>query len=70
MPDMDGLELTRAIRQGLVGQTWQELPILALTAAAMDGDREQCLAEGMNGYLAKPIRKSELEKALEKLSVA
>ena len=70
MPDMDGLELTRAIRQGLVGQTWQDLPILALTAAAMDGDREQCLAEGMNGYLAKPVRKSELEKALQKLSVA
>jgi signal transduction histidine kinase/CheY-like chemotaxis protein len=70
MPEMDGLELTRAIRQGLAGQTWQELPILALTAAAMDGDRDQCIAEGMNGYLAKPVRKSELETALQSLSAS
>jgi signal transduction histidine kinase/CheY-like chemotaxis protein len=68
MPEMDGIELTRAIRDGMAGETWQNLPILALTAAAMDGDREQCMSVGMDGYLAKPVRKSELEEALQNLS--
>ncbi|MEN9352932.1 MAG: hypothetical protein RL318_257 [Fibrobacterota bacterium] len=68
MPEMDGLELVRAIRQGMAGETWQDLPVLALTAAAMDGDREACLHEGMDGYLAKPVRKGELEDALRQLS--
>jgi len=68
MPEMDGLELVRAIRQGLAGETWLDLPVLALTAAAMDGDREACLHEGMDGYLAKPVRKGELEEALRLLA--
>ncbi len=68
MPEMDGIELARAIRDGMAGETWQNLPILALTAAAMDGDREQCISVGMDGYLAKPVRKSELEAALQNLA--
>jgi signal transduction histidine kinase/ActR/RegA family two-component response regulator len=68
MPEMDGLDLVRAIRNGMAGETWQDLPVLALTAAAMDGDREACLHEGMDGYLAKPVRKGELEEALRQLS--
>ncbi len=64
MPRMDGLEATRAIRK------WEQpgnrrLPIIAITAHAMKGDREQCLEAGMDGYVTKPIRKDELAAALE-----
>jgi CheY-like chemotaxis protein len=51
MPLMDGFEATRRIRQGLR----PDIPIIALTANAMESDREQCLREGMNDYLAKPM---------------
>ncbi len=55
MPEMDGLEATRAIR-GIEKTTGEHLPIIAMTAQAMKGDREQCLAAGMDNYIAKPIR--------------
>ncbi len=62
MPDMDGLEATRAI----VEQTPFEIRpwIVAMTANAMDGDRERCLEAGMNGYISKPIRVEELVAAI------
>ena len=66
MPDMDGLDATTAIR------AWEKtagrhIPILAMTAHAMKGDRERCLAVGMDGYVSKPIRTKELEQAIAQL---
>ncbi len=59
MPEMDGFETTAAIRLGETGSNLH-IPIVALTAHAMAGDRERCLAAGMDGYLSKPIRSAEL----------
>ncbi|MGE0606213.1 MAG: response regulator [Pirellulales bacterium] len=66
MPEMDGLEAASAIRQR-EEQTGMHVPIIALTAHAMKGDREQCLAAGMDGYVSKPIRSAELLAAMEEL---
>lgn len=62
MPKMDGLEATLAIRKELSAK---DLPIVAMTANAMKGDKEKCLAVGMNDYLSKPIRPKELYSTLE-----
>lgn len=63
MPEMDGLEATVAIRTAEVG-TGKHVPIVAMTAHAMKGDRERCLNAGMDGYLLKPIRIDELKQAI------
>jgi signal transduction histidine kinase/CheY-like chemotaxis protein/ligand-binding sensor domain-containing protein len=65
MPEMDGFEATAAVRQR-EHSSETHLPIIALTAHAMKGDRERCLAAGMDGYLAKPIHPEELDHVLTK----
>ena len=64
MPEMSGIEATAAIRTQEEG-TGRHLPIVALTARAMAGDREQCLAAGMDAYVAKPVRAAELFSAID-----
>ncbi len=64
MPEMDGYEATRAIRQGKAGEGYKALPIIAMTANAMKGDKEKCLDSGMNDYLSKPINPGTLEQKL------
>jgi len=63
MPEMDGLEATTAIR-AREKTTGTHIPIIAMTAHAMKGDRDSCLAAGMDAYTSKPIRIRELEKAI------
>jgi len=65
MPDMDGFECTALIRHKL-GVTGLRLPIIAMTAHAMDGDEARCLAAGMDGYLSKPIQADVLFDTLER----
>lgn len=63
LPIIDGYEATRQIRQ-LPGCT--DLPIIALTANALQGDREACLSVGMNDYLAKPFKRTDLQQILQR----
>jgi len=69
MPRMDGFQATRLIRLGKAGKINQDIPVVAMTANAMKGDREKCLAAGMNDYLSKPIEPEELHAALVKWTV-
>ena len=64
MPEMDGIEATAVIREREKGSGLHQ-PVVALTAHAMKGDREKCMAGGMDGYLSKPIRPQELDQLLE-----
>ena len=66
MPEMDGISATLAIRER-ERETGNHLPIIAVTAHAMKGDRERCLETGMDGYVTKPIRAEELLAAIERV---
>jgi CheY-like chemotaxis protein len=67
MPEMDGLDATTAIR-AWEKSTGTHIPIMAMTAHAMKGDRERCLTAGMDGYASKPIRIGELEQTIAQMA--
>jgi len=74
MPEMGGMEATAAIRAEEYGKhgpggAASHIPIVAITANAMKGDRERCLAAGMDGYIAKPIKQQELFGVIENMSI-
>jgi len=69
MPDMDGFQATRAIREK-ERETGEHLRIIAMTAHAMQGDRERCLSAGMDGYVPKPVNRKELISTIEAVMAA
>ena len=68
MPEMDGCTAARTIRQWERASQGRPVPIIALTANAMAGDREKCLAAGMDAYLTKPLKLDDLRAALERVA--
>ncbi|KAF9300924.1 hypothetical protein BGZ74_007334 [Mortierella antarctica] len=64
MPKMNGLDATTYIRKKLSGQSGDRPYVISMTACVMEGDREKCIASGMNDYISKPLRKEELEQSL------
>jgi len=66
MPEMDGLEATRAVRALPADAPSRDIPIIAMTANAMAGDREECMAAGMNDYIAKPVTPASLSELLDR----
>jgi CheY-like chemotaxis protein len=67
MPEMDGIEATAAIRER-ERHRGQRIPIIAMTAHAMAGDKQRCLDSGMDGYVSKPIKTKELLDAINKFT--
>ncbi len=65
MPEMDGYETSRRIRAGEAGERYRHTPILAMTANALKGDKEKCLAAGMNDYISKPVDAAALTQKLQ-----
>ena len=68
MPEIDGFEATARIREGETGD--RHLVVVAMTASAMEGDRERCLQAGMDDYISKPLRPDRLDAVLERLGRA
>jgi CheY-like chemotaxis protein len=66
MPELNGYETTRTIRRK-EQQDGHHIPIIAMTAYAVIGDREKCLAAGMDGYISKPIHPDRLRDEIEKV---
>jgi two-component system, sensor histidine kinase and response regulator len=66
MPEMDGFEATRRIRSGDAGDACRSIPIVAMTARAMHGDREKCLAAGMDDYVPKPVSRTAIEEVMDR----
>ena len=66
MPEMTGLEAAAAIRQS-ERHTREHIPIVAMTACAMKGDRERCIAAGMDAYVTKPVRQADLLDTIDQL---
>lgn len=64
MPEVDGIEATRRLRSH---PRWRDIPVIAMTAHAMSGDRERCIQAGMNAYVSKPINRARLIATIEKL---
>lgn len=67
MPNMDGLQATEAIRDMETQRSWGRLPILGLTAHAIQGYQETCLSHGMDGYLGKPFEIKQLLRQMHEL---
>ncbi len=67
MPEMDGFEATAALRRG-EHETGDHLPVIAMTAHAMKGDRQRCLEAGMDDYISKPLQPSELFETVERVA--
>jgi CheY-like chemotaxis protein len=67
MPILDGYETTRIIRRN---PDWKTLPIIAITANVMQGDRDDCLASGMNDYITKPYNRADLKSIIERWAAA
>lgn len=66
MPEMDGLQAATAIRRREL-KSGKHIPIIAMTARAMAGDKERCLEAGMDGYVSKPLRVADLFSAIEEV---
>jgi CheY-like chemotaxis protein len=66
MPEVDGFTATRRIRE-LESRSGRHTPIIAMTAHALKGDRERCIASGMDGYLSKPIQPDDLRTTIHRL---
>jgi CheY-like chemotaxis protein len=66
MPEMDGYEATRIIREWEQASNHPRIPIIALTADAMQGDRDKCLASGMDDYLPKPFQQEQVYAILKR----